>query len=489
MKVLPAEMGAYKMTGGFLIKETQDFSLIRVINKVCLYLSLVFFSWSLPSTSAMGTEWIAVAHGVSTGSALAAAIRKHAQAMGIDIKILHIKRGKFTADMAPSFKPEDYDELIELDPNESPEKSLQKLEKYHLRHPIFIGSEGLTWAYDLNHRLGFETLDPKSAEMVMNKNLLYQYLKDQGFSKAPYFEIKSMSELEEIQNDETLEFPLAVKPSNSSAGDGFKEVKDQSELTAYVKSLLNSTNIYHKSVQTVVIQPMFSGLHFAIQGGIKHEEVMITDVLEYEKLGAVYLRGTLLDPAKDSRVQTIVPHVQKFVRSLKGSWVFHIELIDDPKYGLVIYDVGPRLMGGPEHLMVKKATGFNQVEMYVEMNLSPGRWSSRLQSLKDKGILYPKYQHAVVLDWISRQRGIVARGPHLDLIRRISTNAGNRTSLKPLKTVGVTQNLLDTGGVSWFVGDIQSVERDVRVFRKAEELGWIYQLWGGPCAAVLESTQ
>jgi hypothetical protein len=436
---------------------------------------------TVQTDSIVEVERIVVVHGVSTGSKVAPTLRSVAKSNNIPVEIIHLQIGDLSPALAASYNAADYDINLHFDDVDS---AMPTLISFKSRLQLIAGSEeSVLFVDELNSRLGAGKSDPELSIAKRDKEQLYRLLQQSGLNKAPFVGVSSKEEALELLHKHSMDFPLILKPVDDAGGRHLYVVRNSDDLERALSSLFSaqSRTMFGDPIRRVLVQSQLQGQEIAVQGVTWGNEVLITDVIEYTKSDAVYELDQLADP-RSPRTIRAAEYTRKVLARLGiQNTAFHVEVFDDPRFGLVAVDVAARAMGGVDHMMVKEATGYNQIDALVDAVLHRAEFQRRVL-LQKEGPLYSVQKSGYVLDFIQHQGGTVMAEPDVAFLKSLPTYAGHKTSLKVGDTVGSTTDLLNTGGALWLVGDPKQLEIDRKKFRDYERSGKFIQV--DPCEVI-----
>ncbi len=371
-----------------------------------IFLSLISFDVAYAKP-----EWLAIGHAIGTGAKWPAVFRAQAAELGMELKLLHIKRGEFRPDLADSFNQNDFDDALEFSDSATLDEMVAALRPYNLQHPVVTGVEGISWPFALNESLGLPTLSQADAQTMLQKEKFYSLLRNPRFGVNPraldFAQFDLSTDVLATIRKAKLGYPLAIKPTNAASGYGFSgKLSSDREVEAYLKHWRSQSHIDGRSLTSFVAQPYFEGDHYAIQAVVRDHRILVSDVFHHHKDGAVYLQSTLLS-GEAKLLEEILESQKALLSAFPGFFTVHLELVKDPRFGYVPYDCGPRAMGGSEHLLVKKILGRNQMELFARSMLQTSFFDSTTGSVEHLGQPYRSVPYAALIDWRHSKSGRV----------------------------------------------------------------------------------
>lgn len=239
-------------------------------------------------------------------------------------------------------------------------------------------------------RMGLRGIDYDIAKNFCEKQLFRKFLKENGFNVPMSIEIHVPYSIENIDVSE-LEFPVIVKPTDSSGSKGvtvLDRIDGLSEALKYAeKYSRNGCLIIEEFIQRDHPHVIEAEI-FAIEGEVKSWGLMnsIRDSYSNPLLPAGYSYPLDMDIERTGLVKREVSRLVKATGNTSGA--FNIEMIIDKKGNLYFLDAGPRNGGNilPEYISlisgkdivgatIRNAMG-ETAEIDVDLDgLSGGYWS------------------------------------------------------------------------------------------------------------------
>lgn len=265
----------------------------------------------------------------------------------------------------------------------------------------YVSDPAVLTAACVAKQLGLRGNSPESVKLLSYKDRFRNFMRDNGFN-IPKFIVIDRSELELHDPDvENLEFPLIVKPVDSSDTKGVFKVNSQDEFIKYAKQSL----AYSRCDKIIAEEYVdcetanFHGDAFVVDGEMKF--CMLGDNLffsESNPLKPVAENYPSRQP-KDL-VQAVESEVDKLI-SASGyeNGAVNIEARVNSKREIFIMEIGPRSGGGYTPQSIFHSTGFDMLKASFDY----------LQGLE---ILNQKNENilpVIVFDLHSNEDGIISR--------------------------------------------------------------------------------
>ncbi len=270
--------------------------------------------------------------------------------------------------MEARYKPELFDEVIFIEPNESIEDIVNKL-RHRKVDFVFNGFEFSTPLTDaIANQLHPEFAnDASTSRHRYEKHPAQMQLAKSGIPVPKHIEINAdelSPENEALLSD--WQFPLILKPSNAGGTIGFHECANMADLKQKLKVKMNE--FYGEPITSYLVQEKLIGVEFAVdtfslQG--KHE---IITVREYHKeyFDDIPLsRMTNVVFPSDPRWTQLTEHMKKVLDALGfQNGLCHSELFITDR-GIFAIDMNPRLPGANNSscIMTKESSGYSHIDV------------------------------------------------------------------------------------------------------------------------------
>lgn len=177
----------------------------------------------------------------------------------------------------------------------------------------------------------------------------------------------------DINNEDTykdIEFPLLIKPVDSSGARGVYIVKNKENLKTVSEKALE----YSES-KKLIVERYYDCEEVTVFFYIQNGEIYLTSVADriVQKVNdtTIKLPTGYVFPSKHTELymQNVYPKIKKMFESLnlKNGMIFTQCLVDGDQIRL--YDLGFRLTGSLEYIIFEKMFGFNTLEMMINYSL------------------------------------------------------------------------------------------------------------------------
>ena len=259
------------------------------------------------------------------------------------------------------------DLALEIDTNDKI-KILEAAKKYEIDGILTTSDYPVRVVAYVCDKLGLKGLSEKAAKISTNKYLLRECLYNNGIVTPKYQKISCIEDFKKL--DSNLEFPLIIKPVDSSASRGIKKVENSSELSEAYDEAKKHSKSGDVLIEDFLIGPEYSVESLSQNGKITI--VAITEKLTKGDAGTYFVEDKHLIPANISKYQQeeIQIMVSKAIKAIGlDNSASHTELKLTEK-GPVIIEIGARLGGDfITSDLVPLATGVNMLESVINISI------------------------------------------------------------------------------------------------------------------------
>jgi biotin carboxylase len=403
----------------------------------------------------------------SAGAMLAEALRAHG------VKCIAVESSPATPKaMRSRFNPAVFWDIIQHEGDYG-----RTLDAVGRHQPAFVvpgGESGVELAEKLADELGLPTNGAAFREARRDKYLMAEAVGARGLRTAAQFQSSDIEEIVDwVQN--TLKWPVIVKPPRSVASDGVAFCRSADEVRVAADRILSGTNVLGSRNTAVLVQEFLEGTEYIVDTVSRNDRRKATGIWEYSRPPA----GTTGEFVSYDAM-TLLPYAGERQEALQA-YAFKVLDALDIKFGAaqcelmwvngepVLVEAAARLSGGIGALLSGICGGFSQIDETVSALLEPERFLATVDEM-------PTLQRrAVNLFLVPHRRGRLVRVRGLDEIRRLPTLHSASVSAQPgdmLKRVAGVVTLIDE--------DIHSIERDVDVIRALEREGMFEVESDGP---------
>ena len=218
---------------------------------------------------------------------------------------------------------------------------------------------------NVSNQLNLNSMSVDVANLCTNKYLQREFFKENGI-RTPFFKlISDPAELNNISN-----FPVIIKPIDSSASRGVKKVHNTEELIKYFDKAVS----YSKQLK-VIVEDFIEGREFSVETFTQNNQttiIAITEKLTKGEAKGFFVEDTHIIPARlnDVEITLIQEQVLLAIKALNlNNCPTHTEVKLNHS-GATIIEMACRL--GGDYItsdLVPLATGVNMLENLVAISL------------------------------------------------------------------------------------------------------------------------
>ncbi len=219
-------------------------------------------------------------------------------------------------------------------------------------------------------KMGIPTNPYKSVETLAYKDKFREFLKENKFNCPRAQKFNNYDEVKESINH--FEFPIMVKPTDSSGSKGVSRVDSKDELEKAVKTALDNSRSKSILVEEFIVQDhpyMIAGDCFVVDGKVEYWGLLNSHrdkkVNSFVPVGTSY--PILLS---EKRLKVVRESIQRLFDLLDIKFgAFNIEIMFDRKDNLYFIEMGPRNGGNMIPDLLYMATGVDMIAATVESAL------------------------------------------------------------------------------------------------------------------------
>lgn len=351
--------------------------------------------------------------------------------------------------------------------------NFEKLVHFLEEHgPSFIipGSEpGVELAYDLAVRLNLFPNHPDSGHICRNKYLTHETLKKAGLPHIRQHLAKNIRSTLKWARDFNR-WPIIIKPTDSGGGDGFFLCHDEEDLRHNFPLVLDSTNIFDKRNEEVLLQECLKGDEYVVNTVSADSSHYIESIMKHKKRKlreghVIYDSTSLVRPINVPQLEKIKDYIFKVLDALGiRNGATHCELFIT-KDGPILVECNARLMGAslPTEIMAS-CLGISQVELLINSYIQRDEFLKKYA----KKEIYSVKSGMIVFYFSSKKSGVINHVNFLDNIKNIPSTKLLRIDLKKGDSVRKTIDLPTCTGDVFLVNknkiDLQSDYRKIKHF-------------------------
>lgn len=233
-------------------------------------------------------------------------------------------------------------------------------------------------------KLGFPTNPYESVMVLSNKDTFRAYLKEHGFKVPEAYGFESYENY--MQMADTFDYPVMVKPVDSSGSKGINKIYSKEELEFAYNDAMKYSRCKRIIVEKFIEKKGYqiSGDGFTVDGKLVfrcfgNEFYAKSEIKEYVPLGECW--PSVLDTKTQQKVHD---ELQRLITELgMKTGAYNIEVIIDKNDDIYILELGARNGGSLIPQITQYATGVDMVEYTIKAAL--GEDCSDLVMVEPKG--------------------------------------------------------------------------------------------------------
>lgn len=242
---------------------------------------------------------------------------------------------------------------------------------------------GVNLADELSERLAtsFQNGIDKSAAR-RNKYLMSEALRKAGLRAIKQAQVTSAQEALSWIQQQRLDYPIVIKPPESTSGDGFTLCRSADDVHEAFGRAFNQRNLLNIVNETLLVQEFIQGIEYVVDTVGHGGNVVVTDFIRYKKRVSdkgysVYEHCDFLG-IDTTESEVMSAYVKKVLEVLGVTFgPAHAEVMLD-KDGPVLIEVGARPSGCMlDPKFISAAYGHNQVELAVLCYTDPVEFAKR----------------------------------------------------------------------------------------------------------------
>lgn len=204
-------------------------------------------------------------------------------------------------------------------------------------------------------------------EVSMNKKRFKQLCKQCGIPTAKEYSINSLKDLNKVQD-----FPVIVKPVDGYSSKGISICHNKEEL---VHACQNAKN--YSPTDEILVEKYIEGyddicMYYTIQNGHLTLSAMTDRDMNHFQVGKAPQPNALFFPSKhlDTYMEVLHKKVELFAHELflQNGTMFIQAFIKGKEF--IVFEMGYRLCGANEYIMISRENGIDTLDMYLNMALT-----------------------------------------------------------------------------------------------------------------------
>ncbi|MEM1282584.1 MAG: ATP-grasp domain-containing protein [Chlamydiota bacterium] len=236
---------------------------------------------------------------------------------------------------------------------------------------VIAGCEcGVELADAISESLNLKSNGTRLSEARRNKHKMAEALKAASLPTPKNFKTASWSKLMDWKREESVDYPIVLKPLKSAGSDSVRICKNESELKDAFYNIAGKRNILGLVNDEVFAQSFLKGSEFIVNSVSMNGKMYVVAILKGKKIflegiGYIYDREIMMKRRGDKQDALISMH-EKVINALNinhGPAHGEYMLTDD---GPVMIEVAARIAGGVNPKGNDESVGYNQMDLTVD---------------------------------------------------------------------------------------------------------------------------
>lgn len=315
---------------------------------------------------------------------------------------------------------------------------------------------GVNLADELSSRLGTRFQNGvKLSRARRNKALMTEAIIAAGLRGIKQRACTSTEEALTWIRASSLEYPLVVKPPESTSGDGFSLCRSAEDVGAAFERTLNQSNLLNIQNTALLVQEYVQGAEYVVDTVSSKGRVAVTDIIRYQKrIGGAghsvyeYCDFLPIDSAESTILKDYVVQVLGALGIDYGP--AHAEVILSDQ-GPVLVEVGARPAGcmlDPQ--FISNAYGHNQIELSALSYVDPEEFARRVSELNQSLL------QTTALALVSPRRAGRVAAIDFNELKQHATFVKVDVSVKEGQHVSEPRNLSEAAAIVYLQGTNES---------------------------------
>lgn len=309
---------------------------------------------------------VAIVDGYRIGSAFAPRLIERGY------KCVHIQSSlEMNPRFISTFRSQDYIADIVYDNNFG---ELTRFLKEHNVKCVIAGHEhGVELADELSEAIGVATNGTRLSKARRNKYIMYNAVRDYGLDVANYCIVKNLTELMNYV-EKIDEWPLVIKPLDSSGAEGVSVCFSTQEAVIAFKKIVNIKNYLMRENKEILIQHYINGLDYMVNTVSLDGKHFISDSWyckkDRQESQVIFDYFKILSPDEEN-IKAISSYLFGVLNALEVSYGAAHNEITLTKNGPLLLETGTRLMGSISPDWISESLGINQLDLTIDSYLDP----------------------------------------------------------------------------------------------------------------------
>lgn len=323
----------------------------------------------------------------------------------------------------------------------------------------------------LNDTLGLPWNQAATTSLRRNKYSMLEAVRQNGLRAPAQRLVSTRADLDPwLCERQAHEYPIVVKPVNSSGTDGVVFCGSPAETVVAVDRLIGQTNLMGLPNAEVLVQTFLRGTEWVVNTVSWQGRHRVTDMWRLQKrrvdgAGFIYDYDQLMPRtgADQNALVDYVRHVLDAIGVEYGPAHTEVMLTGD---GPVLIEVGARAQGAIDPTATLLGAGTNQLVELANALEDPARFSSETAET-------PALRaHVLLVQLITRDPGVVQDMPLVRALKRLPTYFSSHIAVRIGDRLRPTVDLFSSPGYVYLAGpDVNALFEDYRTVRRLELRG------------------
>ncbi len=245
-----------------------------------------------------------------------------------------------------------------------------KASKFPIKAAIAGTDSGVLLADAISHHLGLWGNPPELSVARIDKGEMRATLKKAGLP-CPAFKLCT-TEQEVLAFAKNHAFPLVIKTPRG-AGTSLVFICDEpQDLACKFHEIMENKDFFGQQANYAVIEEYMSGKDYAVNTFSDGKNVYVTDIWTYDKINSETFKNVYYNvfslPLENPDLKPFISLGKKIAHTFKiERGPAHLEMKYDPKRGLSLIEINPRLAGSRMPLFLQKYSNFDPYKKTIEV--------------------------------------------------------------------------------------------------------------------------
>jgi biotin carboxylase len=233
----------------------------------------------------------------------------------------------------------------------------------------------------------------QTALELTNKALMKSKFVEHHIPTTPYVILKSTN----VQSVDVLKYPVVVKPADSNSSKGITKVNTYSDLES-----ATSFAFSHSRTKEIIVEEFMEGEEFSVDVAVENGEptiLLVTKNIKMQQNENTFTISQSYFPATSD--EGLLKKIHNIILKIVSAYNIRnspllVQLIHN-KGEISVIEFSARLGGGSKHHLIKKITGFDALEWFVDVVLT-----------QPKSVTIQQMFRYACINYIYAKNGIIA---------------------------------------------------------------------------------